>query len=370
MGQRGGSRNKHRHRSDTGATRTFLRLLPLLLVLCGALYEYFTPAGFSGAPLFSAAPLVAAPFFLLRGTLWTGVLSIVLIIAVHRRYTGEFGSDVITEILTVATVCALACFINRIVRRNDEQLASARQIAEAAQFAVLPVPAGRIGGLAVAARYEAAQAGAFIGGDLYAVQDTPHGVRVVVGDVRGKGMGAVAAVAVVIGAFREAAEQEGSLEAVAQRLERALAREGTRRSGIDDFEGFTTAVLAEIPHGDTVVRVLNRGHPEPIVLLGDGTVRVVGPDEAALPLGLSELGSRPDRSTVTDFPAGATLLLYTDGLSEARDADGVFYDPATRLGGRLFPGPDELLAALAVEVHAHTGGAATDDMALLAVRRP
>ena len=105
-------------------------------------------------------------------------------------------------------------------------------------------------GCDVAARYEAAQADAFIGGDLYAVQDTPHGVRLVVGDVRGKGMGAVEAVAVVIGAFREAAEQEATLEAVAQRLERALAREGTRRDGLDAFEGFTTAVLAEIPRGD------------------------------------------------------------------------------------------------------------------------
>ncbi|MEV5607251.1 PP2C family protein-serine/threonine phosphatase [Streptomyces sp. NPDC052225] len=371
MGQRGGGR--HRYASDTGATRAFLRLLPVLLIVCGAAYEYFTPSGFSGAPLFSAAPLVAAPFFSLRGTLVAGLVSIAAIVAVHLRYTGEFGSDVITEIATVATVCALACFINRIVRRSDEQLASARQIAEAAQLAVLPVPAGRIGGLAIAARYEAAQAGAFIGGDLYAVQDTPHGVRIVVGDVRGKGMGAVAAVAVVIGAFREAAEQEGSLEAVAQRLERALAREGTRRSGIDDFEGFTTAVLAEIPHGggfDRVVRILNRGHPEPIVLLGDGTVRVIGPDEAALPLGMSELGSWPDRATEAGFPAGATLLLYTDGLSEARDADGVFYDPAARLAGRIFPGPEELLAALSEEVRAHTGGGATDDMALLAVRRP
>ncbi|WP_343244850.1 PP2C family protein-serine/threonine phosphatase [Streptomyces sp. SID14478] len=359
--------------AETSRTRAFLRALPALLILGGALYEYCTPSGFSGAPLFSAAPLVAAPFFSLGSTVLTGVCSIGAIAAVHLRYSHAFHTDVITEMVTVATVCVLACFINRLVRRSDEQLASARQIAEAAQYAVLPQPAGRIGGLAIAARYEAAQAGAFIGGDLYAVQDTPHGVRLVVGDVRGKGMGAVAAVAVVIGAFREAAEQENSLEAVAQRLERALAREGGRRRGIDDFEGFTTAVLAEIPHGsgpDGVVRVLNRGHPEPIVLFDDGTARLVRPEEAALPLGLGELGAWPDRSTEAPFPAGATLLLYTDGLSEARDARGVFYDPAARLFGRIFPGPEELLATLAEEVRQHTGGGATDDMALLAVRRP
>ncbi|MFI6881036.1 PP2C family protein-serine/threonine phosphatase [Streptomyces sp. NPDC050400] len=368
MGQRRGGR--HRYTADTVGVRAFLRLLPVLLILGGAAYEYLTPSGFAGSPLFSAAPLVAAPFFSLGSTILAGAGSIAAIVAVHLRYTNAFHSDVITEMATVATVCVLACFINRIVRRGDEQLASARQIAEAAQFAVLPEPAGRIGGLAIAARYEAAQAGAFIGGDLYAVQDTPHGVRLVVGDVRGKGMGAVAAVAVVIGAFREAAEQEGSLEAVAQRLERALAREGTRRRGVDDYEGFTTAVLAELPHGLDLVRVLNRGHPDPILLHDDGTLRVLGPDEAALPLGMSELGSWPDRATEAEFPPAATLLLYTDGLSEARDGQGVFYDPAARLTGRIFPGPDALLSALVDEVREHTGGGATDDMALLAVRRP
>ncbi|MER5947679.1 PP2C family protein-serine/threonine phosphatase [Streptomyces sp. NPDC001904] len=369
MGKRGG---RHRSVADSSGTRWFLRALPVLLILGGACYEYVTPSGFSGAPLFSAAPLVTAPFFSLRSTVLAGLGSVLAILVVHFRYTQRVGTDIVTEMATVATVCVLACFINQIVRRSNEQLDSARRIAQAAQFAVLPEPADRIGGLAIAARYEAAQAGAFIGGDLYAVQDTPHGVRIVVGDVRGKGMGAVSAVAVVIGAFREAAEQEGSLEAVALRLERALAREGTRRDGIDDFEGFTTAVLAEIPHGEQRVRIVNRGHPEPILLLGDGTVRTIPVVDGvgALPLGMGELGSWPDRVAEAEFPGGATLLLYTDGLSEARDAAGVFYDPAARLSGRIFPGPEELLLSLAAEVRAHTGGGATDDMALLAVRRP
>lgn len=48
---------------------------------------------------------------------------------------------------------------------------------------------------------------------------------------------------------------------------------------------------------------------------------------------------------------------------------GEFYDPAGRLAGRVFPGPDALLNTLAVEVRKHTGGALSDDMALLAVRR-
>lgn len=350
--------------------RTVARALPALLIVAGMVYDYYTPSAFTAGPLFTAAPLVAAPFFSLRGTLLTGVAALAGVLAVHIKLGIALGVGAITEAVTVATVAALAVLINILVRRTGERLASAHQIAEAAQRAVLPEPDERIGGLEVAARYEAAQAGASIGGDLYAVQDSPHGVRLIVGDVRGKGMGAVAVVAVVIGAFREAAEQETTLEAVAQRLERALTRGGTRRDDLDASEGFTTAVLAEIPHEGDVVRIVNRGHPSPLLLHADGTLDTLAAVNPALPLGMGELGTWPDRAQETHFPHGAMFLLHTDGLSEARDAHGRFYDPAARLAGRTFPGPDALLTTLAEEVRRYTGGALTDDMALLAVRRP
>ncbi|MFF2133338.1 PP2C family protein-serine/threonine phosphatase [Streptomyces olivochromogenes] len=357
-------------RRRISCARSLVRVLPALLILVGAFYDYFTPMAFTAGPFFTAAPLVAAPLFSLRGTVLTGVAALLTVFAAHLWLGVFFRVEEITEAVTVATVGVLAVLINILVRRSDERLASAHQIAEAAQRAVLPEPDQRIGGLDVAARYEAAQAGAFIGGDLYAVQDSPHGVRLAVGDVRGKGMGAVAAVAVLIGAFREAAEQEVTPEAVAQRLERALAREGTRREGLDALEGFTTAVLAEITHEDGLVRIVNRGHPPPLLLNADGTLVTLAAANPALPLGMGELGSWPDRAEEAEFPHGATLLFHTDGLSEARDAQGRFYDPAARLTGRTFPGPDALLATLVEEVRRHTGGALTDDMALLAVRRP
>jgi serine phosphatase RsbU (regulator of sigma subunit) len=347
--------------------RVVLQVLPVLLIVGGVFYDLLTPHAFTAIPFFTAAPLVAAPVYSLSGTVMTGGVALIAAYAVHARYGFAADADTVTEVVTVATVAVLAAVINRVVRRGEGRLASAREIAEATQRAVLPEPAGRIGGFEIAARYEAAQADAFIGGDLYAVQDSPYGVRLVVGDVRGKGMGAVAAVSVVIGAFREAAEQEATLEAVAQRLERALAREATRRGGIEAFEGFTTAVLAELPYGDGVVRIVNRG---PLLLHADGTVRCLLAREAALPLGMGDLGTWPDRADETGFPAGATLLLHTDGLSEARNARGEFYNPEARLAGRIFLAPGELLRTLAEEVRRHTGGGMTDDMALLAVRRP
>ncbi|WP_326659548.1 PP2C family protein-serine/threonine phosphatase [Streptomyces sp. NBC_00385] len=365
-----GKREKRRTRRAGGVrTRRFVRLLPTLMIVGGVLFDGLTPPVFTAIPLFAAAPLIAAPFFSLASTVRTGVAAL-LAVAVLRLSSGTLLQVVPSiELLTVLTVSVLAVVINGVVRRSNEQLASARVIAETAMRAVLPTPSDRIGGLQVAARYEAAQADEFVGGDLFSVADSPQGVRLVVGDVRGKGLDAVEAVAVVIGAFREAAEQEETLEGVALRLERALARESDRRGGLDAFEGFITAVLAEVPPGSGLVRIVNRGHPEPLLLHTDGELEVLGPSVPALPLGM-DLGVWPDRADEWDLPAGATLLLYTDGLSEARNVEGVFYDPAERLRGRIFPGPEELLSALTDDVRLHTGGESTDDMALLAVVRP
>ncbi|MEU9603895.1 PP2C family protein-serine/threonine phosphatase [Streptomyces sp. NPDC048057] len=358
-------------RNNFGARR-FARMLPALMIIVGVVYDLSTPGKFTAVPMFTAAPLIAAPFFSWAVTLATGAFAVLteLALDVYNHSLGQ--TQAYTELTTVFTVSVLALFINRVVARSNERLASARVIAETAQRAVLPTPAEEIGGLRIAARYEAALADAFIGGDLFAVQDTPHGVRLVVGDVRGKGLGAVEAVAVLIGSFREAAEQESALEGVAERLERALTREAGRRgeADVDAFEGFATAVIAEIPHGLGVVRLVNRGHPEPLLLRGDGGLGRLAPGEPALPIGMQSLGEWPDRVDEHPMPPGATLLLYTDGLSEARDASGAFYEPGSRLVGRAFPGPGELLDALIDDVRRHTGGGSTDDMALLAVTRP
>ncbi|WP_443046186.1 PP2C family protein-serine/threonine phosphatase [Streptomyces sp. NBC_00335] len=356
--------------AGSAVIRRTVKTLPGTLIVLGFLFDVLTPPSFTGSPFFSAAPLIAAPLFSLRATVLTGILATLAVVVLHLYNGTTFKVEAMTELVTVLTVSGLATLINIVVRRGTEQLASARGIAEAAQRAVLPTPAERIAGLQVSASYEAAQADAFIGGDLYAVQDTPYGVRLAVGDVRGKGLGAVEAVAVVLGAFREAAESEPTLEGVARRLERALAREGNRRDSLDAVEGFTTCVLGEIPPGAGLLRLVNRGHPEPLLLYANGGLAELVPVEPALPLGMGELGGWPDRVQEWPFPEGATLLLYTDGLTEARDGAGAFYDPAARLRGRVFPGPDELLSALATDVRRHTGGAATDDMALLAVARP
>ncbi|MGA4947755.1 PP2C family protein-serine/threonine phosphatase [Streptomyces lydicamycinicus] len=353
--------------------RLLVRRLPVLLIVGGVAFGVGTPAGYTAAPFFSAAPLVAAPLFALRGTALTALAAVFgeIWVVLYRGGAAQDHGESATEVAMVLAVALSALGINRLVRSADVRPASLRDVSAAAQRAVLPTPPERLAGLAIAARYVGARAADRSGGDLYAVQETPHGVRLLVGDVRGKGLDAVRTAVIVIGAFREAAEQERTLEAVAGRLERALRREGGRRDGVEQTEGFTTAVLAEIPaNGPSVLRVLNRGHPSPLLLTPDGGLRELLPGAPAPPLGLGEMAHRPDRPDETFFPAGALLLFFTDGVTGARDLLGRYYNPSGKLRGCRFPGPDVLVDTVVEDVARHTGGASADDMALLAVQRP
>ncbi|MCF3178180.1 serine/threonine-protein phosphatase [Streptomyces sioyaensis] len=347
------------------------RWLPVLLIVGGLAFDFGTPPRYTAAPFFAAGTLVAAALCSLRVTVLTvltAVISDFVVVILHRNAGYEAS---LTEVATVLVVTLLALSLNWVIRLREAQLASVRDVAEATQRALLPPPPERIAGLSVAARYAGARADARVGGDLYAVQETPYGVRLIVADVRGKGLEAVAAAAIVIGVFREAAGQEATLEAVAGRLERALQQESARHADPDRSEEFATAVLAELPtDGSPRLRLLNRGHPAPLMLTADGEVRELSPTAPALPLGMGDVAGWPDRSDETVLPGGALLLFFTDGVTEARDGRDRFYDPCVRLRGGPPPGPDGLLDTLIEDVSRHTGGATVDDMALLAVQRP
>ncbi|MEO3853115.1 PP2C family protein-serine/threonine phosphatase [Streptomyces sp. B8F3] len=352
-----------------GHVQWALRWLPAGLIVAGTLFFWFTPQGLRSSPVFETTPLLAAALLTLRGTVAVAVSALVVYVALEVLNGTATAPGAITQMVSQAVLGGLAIGINVLIQRNYRRLTSARHVAVAAQRAVLPNPPDGFGTLRVAARYQAADADARIGGDLYAVQEGPYGVRCIIGDVRGKGLEAVESVAVVIGAFREAAEEEAGLAGVARRLERALQRQETGRSGLDRVEGFTTAVLAEVDREGGALRLLNRGHPAPVLLGPDGAARTLHPHEHALPLGMGELGTWPDELLEVAFPPGTALVLFTDGVTEARNKAGVFYDPLTRLDGLVFDGPHELLDTLLDDVTRYTGGMVADDMALFALAR-
>ncbi|GAA0497361.1 MULTISPECIES: PP2C family protein-serine/threonine phosphatase [Streptomyces] len=355
------------------------RWIPALVIVLAAVVDLLTPPSVSSAPLLAVAPVAAVTLLRPSGILATGLVAM----AVHAALA--YASDTfgwqhgVANQVTLAAVTALAIGLNRSLHSQHVSASRARYAAEVAQRAVLPRPPNRLGALRIAARYVPAEDMALIGGDLFVVQDTPFGVRAMVGDVRGKGLSAVTAVAIDIGAFRYAADHSADLPDLVQCMEEALLREGQRREGLDETEGFTTALIVQFTAELDRVQLVNRGHPAPLLLHADGQARVLEPAEEAPPLGITALGTWSSPVETYDFPPGAMLLCFTDGVTEARDRAGVFYDPADRVPDMVRsylrqtgypPEPSAVLDFLARDVSRHSGGAPQDDQALLVLHRP
>ncbi|WP_416985622.1 PP2C family protein-serine/threonine phosphatase [Streptomyces sp. T028] len=263
--------------------------------------------------------------------------------------------------------------------RGERRMLHMMDIAETTRRTVLrPLPP-LFGGLDHASEYLAADADARVGGDFYDIQPGPHGTRVLLGDVQGKGLGAVEAAAALLGTFREAAYHEADLAVVAARLEIRMRRHRmhTVALGRDDGDRFATAVLVGFPARERgVVEVVGFGHEPPLVVGGAG-VRPL-PCGEGLPLGLGDLvgvgaeaGPAVLRVAVT---AEETLLLVTDGVTEARDAAGEFYPLAEEVAGAVrrdprTARPDRLVAFVREGTLRHCGGRLADDTTIFAVRR-
>jgi serine phosphatase RsbU (regulator of sigma subunit) len=264
-----------------------------------------------------------------------------------RRY--DTGDLALAEDL--ARRAAVAVETAQAYQHQTGQLAAITRVAEAAQHAILaPVPR-RLGPVRLAAAYVSAARAALIGGDLYEVVERPGSVRLIIGDVRGKGLEAVRMATVVLGHFRSAAVECDTLEAVARRMDRRL------RPYLD-LEDFVTAVLAEI-RDDGVCHVVSCGHP-PALLVHGARVSEVG-NADSLPLGL---GAAPASSTVRMAP-GSRLLLYTDGLLEARLPDRRFVDLSRVLRPLGSADLDAVLDEILERLRAAVGSDLGDDLALL-----
>jgi serine phosphatase RsbU (regulator of sigma subunit) len=348
-----------------------VRWIPGVLLASGVVFDLSTPAEYTGDPLFAAACVLAGATQSVRATVITCLAAVVATAALSAGQDEIVHHRGIADVSSVVVASLLAIGVNRVLGRHGRRLETVRGVSEAAQRALLPDPPKRIGPLSIAARYDAAASEARIGGDIYAAQASPYGIRLLIGDVRGKGMGAVGAVAVLLGAFREAADAEPDLPRLADRLDRALDRHRAQ-AGDDALEGFTTGLLAEFSPDGGIVRLVNRGHPPPYLLGPDGTVRALEPAAPDLPFGMHGLGGVRSAPDVVPVLHGATLLLVTDGVTESRDRAGDFYDPQARLS-ELGPltSPQQVVEALRRDLDAWTRGRppGNDDRAVLAVRR-
>ncbi|MDI3403122.1 PP2C family protein-serine/threonine phosphatase [Streptomyces cavernicola] len=333
-------------------------LPPLLLAVLGAV-QALTPPEIELGLLLAATPPLAA---LTYGPIATGFMGLAAVVLVTLPGTGP-AQPGNSDILMVAFVAVLSVGISWVRSRRDAQLVSVRSVAEAAQLAVLPPLTEHVGRVRCAGLYRAAERGTLVGGDLYDVREGPWGVRALVGDVQGHGLAAVGTVAALLGAFREAVLDEPHLEGLAAKLDRRLVTDNART---DHAELFATALLVEFAPGARTVRVLTCGHPPPL-LLRAGVAEELAP-EPGTPLGLGLSGYAPPRPLHLDLAPGDRLLAHTDGVSEARDAQGALYVPVHRFAALPIEvregDPAVLVGALWRDLRGFAGEV-QDDVALL-----
>ncbi|MFF4891570.1 PP2C family protein-serine/threonine phosphatase [Micromonospora chersina] len=308
-----------------------------------------------GRPAHYVALMVAAPFLAAALASWRVVLGVgLLATGIGAAFAlAEQTMSLVTavNVAGIALATAIAGAVAAVRQRQSERIAELSRLASVAQQAVLRSLGPQVGTLAVAARYISSTATAEIGGDLYEAMDTPYGVRMIIGDVRGKGLDAVRLASIVLGSYRHVAYERADLRAVVTDLDRAVAR------NVGD-EDFVTAALVE-ERGGTLT-IVNCGHPPPL-LLRRGAVIPLEPPAPAPPLGFMPVV----RPRVERLEPGDRLLLFTDGLGEAR-RDGEFFPTADRawrlLGhGTVADGLASLETALVEWVH----GRLDDDIALV-----
>jgi phosphoserine phosphatase RsbU/P len=300
-------------------------------------------------------PFLAAAFASYRGVMVVGgfCTGVAIVWAFLPGGTAETSRNQIVRVLAIVIATCLASIVAILRERTAQHVATLSRLAAVAQQAVLRPVGPSVGNLSIAVRYVSASKDADIGGDLYEALDTPFGVRLIVGDVRGKGLEAVRLASTVLGSYRHVAHERSDLAAVVADLDRAVTRSVS-------YEDFVTACVVE-ERGGTLT-VLNCGHPAPL-LLRRGQVISLDPPSPAPPLGFLPVA----KPRIERLEPGDRVLLYTDGLAEAR-RDGEFFPVRERawriLGhGTVEDGLTSLENALSEWVH----GVLDDDIALVLV---
>lgn len=255
--------------------------------------------------------------------------------------------------------CALALDNARLYRERD-------YIARTLQRSLLPhLP--EVQGFEVGSRYRPVGEESEVGGDFYDLIQAPHtrGAWIAtVGDVCGKGAVAAAITALVRYTVRAVALREESPSSILSSLNEAMLRE------LAAYQFCTAACLRLEPAGSGADLTLARGgHPAPFVLKVDGSVRQLGAPGRVL-----GVFAAPDfEEQTTRLETGDTVLLYTDGVTEARAPGGEFFGEE-KLAGLVAScagmSAHDVAGRILDAVLDHADGKPRDDVAILALRVP
>ncbi|MEM8753690.1 MAG: SpoIIE family protein phosphatase, partial [Pseudomonadota bacterium] len=254
--------------------------------------------------------------------------------------------------------------IRRLFRENTEAAALRRELAIAARMQASVLPKRFPGADAPVAAWGLARPAREVGGDFFDLFDLPDGrLGFVVADVSGKGVPAALFMVLAHTLTRAAAAEAPSPASCLARVNRLLADENAETM-------FVTMALGVLDPASGRVVYANAGHNPPYLLGVGAPPRALDmPPGAAL--GVFEDAAFEDAEA--RLAPGETLLLFTDGVTEAMDRSGEEYGE-DRLAARLASvgdvGPERLIEAVAADVDAFADGAPqADDLTLLALRR-
>jgi serine phosphatase RsbU (regulator of sigma subunit)/CheY-like chemotaxis protein len=228
---------------------------------------------------------------------------------VSDKVQGDFTESDEVVLTQLAQLAAVAI-------ENAERFQQEHDIAETLQRSLLPKHLPRVRGVEVAVRYRPGGLGTSVGGDWYDVIPLDDGrVALSIGDIMGRGTRAAAVMGQVRTALRAYALQDLPPGVTMRSLDRLLQDLGE--------DAMATAALLVLDPVQRRLEVVSAGHPPPLLVERDGTASFVE-CEPHTPLGVIEAPIY--QASVRQVPAGALLLLYTDGLVEERDenlADGL-----------------------------------------------
>ncbi|HVE73754.1 MAG TPA: PP2C family protein-serine/threonine phosphatase [Mycobacteriales bacterium] len=341
-------------------THVWAAAAPAVVLIAIAIAEYLGGRDFTIIGLVVVAPLLAANLVGPRLSAAYGVAALAVALVLGLPTEGELSAgernEQVVRAVSILLAGIVAVWVSARRVRRETRLAQLTRVAHVAQRAILaPIPPV-VGPVRCAVLYVSAASESTVGGDAYAALVTPFGARLLVADVRGKGLDAVRMTTHVLGAFRERAHEREDLAMLLDDLDAAVRRAA-------QGEDFVTAVLAQVDD-DGRLTLINAGHPPPL-LLRERTASWLQPPVDRPPLGLAG-ATLPLR---LQLEADDRLLLYTDGLTEARHPKDRRFFPlddlaASTLGnGMLEAGLDSLSTAL----HDWVGHRLGDDVALLAV---
>lgn len=244
----------------------------------------------------------------------------------------------------------------------QEQFKRDLELANRVQQGLLPSVPPEIEGFEVFDFYEAAHQ---VGGDYFSyIPLSENRLAVVLADVSGKGVSAALVMAALSADVRYTLAIESDVAKAVTLLNASFMR-----SGWDDR--FATFVVVVLDSTSYAVSVVSAGHLPTYLRKSDGSVESVGFEEAGLPLGVDP--TYVYEAAEVTVTAGCTLVLYTDGISEAMDHKNETYG-LKRLEEVLSEPADSPAAVgqrLLVDVERHAAGQVrSDDMCLVCVGRP